>query len=223
MHFRALPWLLLPLVAACSSVGPSKVADLAENKDLYRDVGWRSKLPGDRAVCVLPVADARRPDLLQAADSGGFPVLYDGDGAWQRPVPVMVDDVLRRELASSGIFAGLTDAAGPNTLLLEPSLVHFTTGALESAEGGRSLGEVGLRLRVHGIAEPDGTRPILLDQVYGERQVSGLSMMPPSPYLLVGRALRVTMQRALSGLDGSNVSRSAAPAAAADVPATVPR
>ena len=54
----------------------------------------------------------------------------------------------------------------------------------------------------------DGKRPVLFDQVYGERQVSNPDRLPPSTYLLTGMCMRTTMQRMLTGLDGSNVGRS---------------
>ena len=59
----------------------------------------------------------------------------------------------------------------------------------------------------------------LHDQVYRNRQVTPVEVMPVHPFRLVGRALQVTMHKTMTGLDGSNVARSHVPAAAIGVAA----
>jgi len=72
------------------------------------------------------------------------------------------------------------------------------------------MAEVGIRVQVYG-AEEDGKRPLLHDQMYSDRQMSTVAMLPMSSFIIAGRALRTTVARLVSGLDGSNVSRSGVP------------
>jgi hypothetical protein len=52
---------------------------------------------------------------------------------------------------------------------------------------------------------------VLLEQTYGNRTLTPNKINPTPSYLVLGRALRVTMQKVLTGLDGSNVARSTVP------------
>lgn len=211
----SVPFLLL-LLAGCQSTG--QVPDLGDNPDLYRDLGFVSKLPGDRAVFVAPLQDQRRQEQLPEAQ-GGFPITYDSDERWCRQPADMVDDVLRRELAHSRVFAAVLPSPQPGALVLMPTLQEFQSGAVELDMGCRTLAEVGIRVQVFGPADAKGERQLLHDEVYAQRETSSVAMVPMSTYLLSARALRGSMQRLLSGLDGSNVGRSnlplALPAAAA--------
>jgi hypothetical protein len=186
------------------------VPDLAANPELYRDLSFVTRLPGDRAVFVAPVQDARRADVLPASQ-GGFPITYDADERWSRPVNDMIDDVLRRELEHSGVFAGLLPQARPDALVLMPSMTDFQSGAVELDMGARTLAEIGVRVQVFGPESGAGKRELLLDQVYSQRETSTVAMVPMSSYRLSARALQVVMQRLLTGLDGSNCSRSNMP------------
>jgi hypothetical protein len=214
---RCAPFALL--LAGCASVNTT--ADLAENELLYVDVPFATKAPGDRALFVAPVVDARDPTGLPLQERG-FPITYSGDDFWERPVPAMVADVLRRQLADSGLFTHVGDVPTADGLILKPTLVAFTTGAQESMAGARSFAEVVLRLEVLGPQDAAGRRAVLHDKAYGNRQLSEQGSRPLSPYRLVGRALQQSMVRVLSGLDGSNVGRSAVPfdVAEAAVPAS---
>lgn len=207
------PLLAAALLACCST--PNKSLDLARNDRLYVDAAFHSRAPGDRAVFVAPIVDAREPGKLPPRDAGGFPIQYGGDEAWERPVPEMVGEVLERQIAQSGMFASVDRAAAPATLVVQPRLVAFLVGAIERVEGAQALAEVGLQLSVLGPAAADGSRAVLYEHTFGARQLTDPSMKPVSPYLLIGFALRSTMQKALVGLDGSNVGRSHVPAAAA--------
>lgn len=196
---------LLLLLAACKT--PPR-ADLATNPTIYEGRPYLARSPGDRAIYVLPVADGRKP-LEPAAVQDGFPILYDGDARWDRPVDMMVAEVLQRELIDSGLFARLLDEPDRCEMILRPTLTSFVTGAMEVDTGGRSLAEIGLRIEIFGPQEANGQRPLLHDQAYGDRQMSPPALLPPSPYLMAGRALRMTMAEALATLDKNGVARSA--------------
>jgi hypothetical protein len=204
---RAVPFLLV-LCTACAT--RNEIADLAQNELLYVDVPFQTRSPGDRALFVAPIVDQRDQVVLPVEDHG-FPIVYGGDDFWQRPVREMVADVLVRQLQSSSLFGAVSVQATRGALLLKPTLVSFTTGATEAVSGSRSFAEVGLRLQVLGPADGNGKRAVLHDQVYGNRQLSQLELNPVSPYRLVGRALQLSIGKALAGLDGSNIGRSNVP------------
>jgi len=216
----ALPlmaWLAL-LAAACAS--SNQAVDLANNEQLYADVRFATKSPGDRAVFVAPLVDARKPLELPTQERG-FPILYGDDQVWERPVAEMIGEVLHRQLQNSGLFTAVADNASPQALVLKPTLMAFLTGAAESVSGTRSFAEVGLRLQVFGPADATGKRTVLFDDLYANRQMSDVALNPVSPYRLIGRALHVSVSKALAGLDGSNVSRSNVPIEVAE-PTAVP-
>jgi hypothetical protein len=217
---RVFSLSLCVLAAGCAV--PNESVDLANNELLYADVPFQTKAPGDREVFVAPIVDARDPSVLPVRDKG-FPIVYGSDEFWERPVREMLADVLRRQLAASGLFARVVDRPAPGTLVLKPVLVTFTTGATEAMSGRRTFAEVGLRLSVLGPADKGGGRQTLLEQTYGSRQLSELELNPPSPYRLAGRALQQSMSRLLAGLDGSNIGRSDVPLDAAALPAAAPR
>lgn len=196
------------LATACAI--PNETADFATNELLYVDVPFATKSPGDREVFVAPVADARDKTVLPTQDRG-FPISYGTDDFWERPINEMMADVLHRQIAESQLFAKVVDKPTPQALVIKPTLVAFTTGATEAISGSRSFAEVGLKLQVYGPADAQGTRPALLEQTFGNRQLSALEVSPVSPYRLIGRALQLSMQKLLAGLDGSNVSRSNVP------------
>jgi hypothetical protein len=193
---------------------PNQTADFATNEVLYTDVPFATKAPGDRGLFVAPVVDARDLTVLPTNEHG-FPIVYGTDDFWERPVREMLAEVLRRQLTDSELFGRVVDQAEPSALLLKPTLVTFTLGATEAMSGRRSFAEVGLRLQVLGPADGSGQRAVVLDQVYGSRQVSELELNPVNPYRLVGRALQQSMTKVLGGLDGSNVGRSNVPLEAA--------
>lgn len=206
------------LAAGCSTA--SHVADLARNDELYHDVPFTTKAPGDRPAFVAPLVDARSQEPLPT-QSRGFPITYGNDQVWERPVVEMVGEVLQRQLEASQLFPEVTAAAAPTTLVVVPSLVSFLSGAAEAIAGSSSFAEVGLRLQVFGPADGNGKRALLHDAVYGNRQATEAGLSPISPYRLLGRALQVSVGKALAGLDGSNVARSNVPlGVAVPVPAS---
>jgi hypothetical protein len=209
MKIRAVcsPAILL-LVGACSS---TPVYDLALEEQIYRDVAYATKLPGDRSVFLTPVADTRRPDVLPASQ-GPYPIAYDNE----RPVPEMVDEILRRELLHSQLFTGIRAHAREADLVIKPSLVTFSLGVMEMMQGARALAEVGLRLEIYGPSAPNGARTLLLDEVYGDRIVTEASLVPANRTALIGVTLRNAMLRLLHGLDSANVGRDGVPLAEPD-------
>jgi hypothetical protein len=195
-------------LAACQSIG--HVADFAVNELFYRDLEWRTKAPGDRAVCVLPVVDTRDPAALPTAERG-LPIRYGSDDFWDRPVPEMLGEVLVRQLQDSALFTAVQEQATADALLVKPTLLRLANGAIEEMSGSRSFAEIALQLQVLGPAGADGKRVVLHEQTYGNRTITQNEINPTPSYLVLGRALRVTMQKVLTGLDGSNVARSTVP------------
>lgn len=204
--------LLFPLVAALFAACETAnyTADLAENDVFYTDVPYTTKSPGDRSVHVLPVADRRDGTKLPAHERG-FPITYAGDDFWERPVTVMIADVLARQLRDSRLFPTQVDTVEPGAVLVKPTLLAFTTAAIEGMAGSRSFAEVGLQLQIYGPVNTSGKRPLWHDRVYSNRQATQLELHPISPYRLVGRALQIAVGKALVDLDGSNVARTAVP------------
>lgn len=203
---------LAPLLAVAACAAPDTQLDIATNDRIYVDVPFSTRVPGDRELFVAPLADVRTFDDLPEHE-GGFPINYGSDQVWERPVRDMIDEVLTRQVAESRLFAAVVERASADSLVLSPRLVQFTTGAVESVSGARAFAEVGLHLQVFGPVDAAGKRPVLLDETFTERQITPPSMRPPSPYLLAGSALRATIQKTLTGLDGSNVGRTHVPAA----------
>ena len=204
---RGVSLLLVLLPAACKT---NETADLARNDLLYADVPFVTKSPGDRTLVVLPTADVRDRTPLPT-ESHGFPIIYGGDDFWERPVHEMVSDVLVRQLQNSGIFATVSQQPTPGALVLKPTIESFMTGANVAISGSCSFAEVGLRLQVLGPADAQGRRAVLHDQLYGNRQLTHVEMNPVNPFRLIGRALQISMGKALAGLDHSNVGRSTVP------------
>lgn len=206
---RSRPWLLPLALCACSAMNTQ--ADFATNSRLYADVPFRTAAPGDRTVFVAPVRDARGGGAPLPTHEAGCPIRYGTDEVWERPVVQMLGEVLQRQFADSELFPAVLDHAEPTALVVVPTLLAFTTGAMETIGGSSSFAEVALRLEVLGPASADGARPLWLDRTFRNRQVSELSMNPVSPYRLVGRSLQLAVGQALTGLDGSNIARSSVP------------
>ena len=124
----------------------------------------------------------------------------------------MIDDLLRRELESSGLFTTIQTQAKDADVVLQPSLQTFSMAQMEMPTGGRAIAEAGLRIRVWGPVV-EGQRQLLLDAIYGDRQATKVQMRTISRHVLAGRATQIAMTRALQGLDGANVGRSGMPVA----------
>lgn len=205
-------WLFLSslmLLPACAS---TPVPDLASNEELYVDTAYATKLPGDRSVFLAPLADSRAAAsrVLEAAYNG-YPIAYDGDDRWDRPVAEMVDEVLRREVEASGIFTEVLTAPGKAQVVVVPEIVSFLTASIEEVTGGRAFADVGIRVQIYGPAAADGKRATLLDQVFVDRKVSEVSFRTVSRHVLAGACLRAVVVKVLQALDSKNVGRDGMP------------
>jgi len=178
--------------------------DLRLNDTLYRPTGYATSSPGDRSVFVAPVVDERKPPR----DEGQYPTMFLTDRDWERPLPVMVHDILRDELRSSHVFGEVLDAPTPEALLLKPTLRSFEGGMQEQLYGRRTLASLALQVEVYGPSI-EGQRKLLLTQPLFERPVSNPGFKPASPRVLMGAALNATMSRLIGAIDASNVGRSA--------------
>jgi hypothetical protein len=202
--------LLLLFAAACAA--PSDVADFAVNEELFQPIEYRTKLLGDRTAFVAPLADRRDAARLPSAE-GAFPIVYDPDNRWLRPVAEMTDDVIRREVSCSGLFAKLVDRPADADVILQPALVAFHTGHMERVYGASAIGEVAIQIRAHGPVQADGNRQLLFDEVFVERQVTPPALRTVSRHFLAAASARATMGKLLAGIDQANLGRSGMPAA----------
>lgn len=198
----ALSWL-----AGCTSTRHE--VDLARNPMICGDLPFATRAPGDRAVFVAPVIDARRGE--RPAHDRGFPIYYGPDSAWDRPVADMVGELLERELAESGLFAVVSPTASPEAVVIQPELVKFLMGSMENIHGARGFAEVALKLRVFGPSDAAGKRPLWFERVYGERQVAEAQIKPANMFFLAGGVTLQSLAKMMSSLDGINVGRSGVP------------
>lgn len=203
---------LLCAFAALAGCKSTPVADLALNPELYAYTEYACKTPGDRTVFVAPVTDGRTDvTAADAANVGGFPVSYDVDGRWHRPVVEMVDEILRNEIEASEIFDEVVPSPAKAQILVVPTLVSFRTGAIEEMSGGRAVAEVSMRIEVHGPADQDGNRKLMFEQAFVDRKVTEASFRTASRYVLAGVSLRAVVLRMLQTLDSKNVAREGMP------------
>jgi len=207
---RVLLLLSLWLAAACQT--PNDSADFASNDALYADVPYVTRSPGDRTVFVAPVVDqrAQRKQPLPTQHRG-FPINYANEQVWERPVTVMVAEVLERQLRDSSLFAALDTTPSAQGLVVMPSLQSLHCGEAEAMAGSSAFAELGLRLQIFGPVGADGQRALLLDESFADLRRSETMFEPISPYRLVGPTLQNVMKRMLTTLDGSNVGRSNVP------------
>ena len=193
-------------LAGCQT---SNALDLGRNTELYSSPGYRSKLPGDRAVFVAPLRDERNAN--PPVEEGPYPIRYMSERVWDRPLVEMVNDILLEELDQSRVFREILSRPTSESLVLMPSLVQMSGGQQEMVEGARSLVVIAIRVQIHGPANADGDRALLLDQIYSDRQGSPISFRPPTIVTLTGVSLRYTMASLVSGLDQSNVASTGVP------------
>lgn len=202
--------LLSSMSGGCAS--GNDVLDLRVNDQLYRAPRYRARLPVDRAVFVVPIADLRdqRP-----ADASApiWPRRPMPEELWARPVPEMIDDLLRDALLRSELVTAIDDAVPPKaeTLLVTPRLLDLR-GFLEEQPTGRcTLATLALQIIVLGPAATDGTRATLFDRSYEQSVGTQVSRAPLPIPELYGRMLHDALARALAELDRSNVTRSGLP------------
>ena len=200
------------LLALCTLLGcgAPEVNDLARNEKLFPPTRFTAKLPADLAAFVTPLVDARKAWVADASSSG-YPATAMPEGIWARPMPEMVDEVLRRELGTCGVVKSVLQRAEAGALIVKPSLVTGAAAVQELPQGRRTIAEAGIRIVVLGRDDGNGKRATLHDQVYTQRLVSDVEMRPAPALGLLSRAMRTSLTTALAGLDQSNVARSGVP------------
>ncbi len=197
---RAASLAGVALLAACST--PPRM-DLRHNPSLYQPTGYVTSVAADRSAFVAPVVDERKPP----EDKSQLPITYLSDRDWERPAPMMVHEIMRDELRTSGVFKEVLDRAQPDAIMLKPTLRAFDGGLQEELYGRSSLASLALHVDIYG-PEIDGQRKLLLSQPFFERPVSPPGFKPPSPRALLGFALHAVMSKLVGTVDASNVSRS---------------
>ncbi|MEM7203983.1 MAG: hypothetical protein AAF628_27225 [Planctomycetota bacterium] len=185
--------------------------DLSQNERLYQRTEYRVSVPAERAAFLGPVMDGRRA----AEASGRISQHVLSDASWAQLPSVMLDAIVRDELATSGVFAELRPRLTPDTCLVEVAFDRFDAAVREQPSGRQGLGGVALQVKVHGV-EVAGERPLLLERTYAEEIASEVALQPPNPRILLGLALRRAMLRMLAELDQTSVGRTQAAAAPVD-------
>jgi len=195
--------------ASAACISPPEM-DLATNPEFYAPTGYAAKLPADRAVFVAPVVDAR-PARPEMEPTGEYTLNFYADGRWQRPPAVMVDEVLRAELASSQVFAAVQEVAAPEDCLMRIKLGLFEVGVESHVTGFRSFAAINWSVEILGPESSAGERPRLLEQGFGGAQRSSVTWVPPPAAVLMGMSLRQGVAQMLAALDQANVGRSSVP------------
>jgi len=207
--FRSVASVSAAGLALCACASPPQM-DLGRNENLYRLSGYAARAAAERDVFVAPVVDARGARAEDA--SGSTSVDYFPDGRWTRPPAVMVDDVLRREISSSGVFHESTAQASPDTCILRAQLTQFDVGSEMHVAGWRSFAGVALKVSVLGPTDAAGERATLFEESFQDVHRSDIDWHPPPAAALMGASLRQVMLRVMSALDQSNLARPAVPA-----------
>lgn len=201
--------ILVPvLLGACAA---PEVNDLAENERLYKSPGFRAPQSAGLAIFINPLQDKRKLPDFSKSDNIYAPM---PEGHWQRPVTVMVEEVLRREIEGSGIYTGISAGEGgqprPGDCVLDAELlefyrVHETQVAAGQTGYTRMGAAVTLKLTVHGPVGADGKRPVRLSKVFKGAPSSrfGLNVFDQG-ISLSGAALQQVMREAMPVVYASN-------------------
>lgn len=183
--------LLLPVVFASCQSDEGVRRDLAENRALYQDSGYRASYTQPRSVSIRPVVDRRAPP--PAHGDGVYPRTYTQDHFWARSVTEMLNDVLVREIGGAELFARVVDDPAKADWVLEPSVVAFY-GCIEERVVGRTVrGLTKLHVRVLGPTGKDGRRRLLRERAYEAPTKAGGMMFVPDPHALAAASLRRAM------------------------------
>ncbi|MEO0479692.1 MAG: hypothetical protein AAF196_09450 [Planctomycetota bacterium] len=183
--------------------------DLSTNEALYRPVGYEVQVPTDRPLALLPIADQRGTIPFEASDSA-YPVQWMPDAAWARSMPVMVHEVLLRELQNSGLATSVRSVPAPaaEEVLLEIQLLDARSGWEEREYGRRAVASAAFRVVIKDSANGLGSRAILVDETIQQQYFSRVDPHPPLQPQSFGAALRGAVLKALQLLDVSNATRS---------------
>ena len=195
-------WLLV--LTVCSGCSVPTANDLRFNNRLYRDTGYKVKVPAERAAFVKPMHNGIEVQAVPASVtvSTSYP-----ETAWDRAYTEMFYDILVDELADSGVVTEVEDRADPEHLVIASSLQTCSIGREATPSGERSYASVSLRVRVHGPVGEDGKRPLLRDKVFGDAIRSDIQLNPPAPAMLLGMVTRNMMAGLLQDLDAACVAR----------------
>ncbi len=202
---RAVPAAVCVLGLALASCGSTGATDLGTNEWLYGGSGYRARIPGDRPAFVAPVRDARTaPD---PAPDGEFTISYYSDDRWERPPAQMIDDVVRSDLAESGVFTEVSERPWSNGCTINVELRQFDVGSEMHVTGWRSFAALTIAVEVNGPLTPAGNRPVLLQEQFDESLHSFVSWDPPAASQLMATILERVMNRMLGVLDQEGVGR----------------
>ena len=203
---------LLLLVSALGSCESATVVDLARNRYFYASPEFQASRRTNESVYVTRLLDRRT--LPETEDSSSYKEIYS-DSIWDRPVPVMVEEVLIDEIERSGIYNGLaTGAAGtpaPEEIVVEPTLLTMYRLREAFAEPGlvgmrRTVAHTSLHIRVRGPAGQNGIRPVLLDEVIESEVATEPTLARPDlGVVLSGQALHNVMAQTMLKLYESSI------------------
>ena len=190
---------LLPLfflVPACKSPGN----DLEHNEGLFPPLAYKVQHKQARSLWIAPIQDRRAPP--KRIEKGMFPVTYTLDQSWKRPVPAMLDGLLRREIKDSGIFQSLAKTEGEADWVLDVDLLAFY-GAVEERIVGRAVkSNAILHARVYGPKGADGKRPLLREREYRAPLETGASLvLSRDPFAMAAQSFRLSLAMLLTDLD----------------------
>lgn len=202
-----LAWSMLP---GCRTPPRN---DLEDNRELYRSPRYTAALPADRDVMVLPLADERGPPALEASK---VVVSLMPEGVWSRPLPVMLDAVVRKEITESKVFRSVLPTARHDCLLLKPVLVDGHGAIVEEIHGRYTYAQLAIRIDVFGPSDGQGQRRKIFTETYSHRQVGDRAMRPISPMILTGMCLQRIVSTMLHDIDTQNLARNLAPFAPLD-------
>jgi hypothetical protein len=191
--------LLLPLLflfPACKSPG----RDLERNEGLFPPLSYKVQHKQERSLWITPIQDRRAPP--KRIEQGMFPVTYTLDNSWKRPVPLMLDGLLRREIKNSGIFRSFAKNEAEADWVLDVDLLAFH-GAVEERIVGRAVkSNAILHARVYGPRGKDGKRLLLREREYRAPLETGASLiLSRDPFAMAAQSFRLSLAMLISDLD----------------------
>lgn len=186
--------------------------DLATNRYIYTSPDYKAPRRTEAPVFVQRLRDQREtPDL---SDPSSLKALFP-DNEWERPVPVMLEDILLDEIDRSGIYNGISSGSagvpGKADYVVEPTL-HALYRYREAMLGGDHLGKrrsgayAALQVRVLSPVGVGGRREVLLDKVFQDMVLTNLGRgRPQRGVVLAGRAVQSIMRQVMPELYESNI------------------
>ena len=203
---------LLLLVSSLGGCASATVVDLARNRYFYVSPEFQAARRTAQAVYVTRLLDRR---TIPETEAGTTYKEIFSDNIWDRPVPAMIEDVLREEIDRSGIYNGMvTGTAGipdPGEIVVEPTLLTMYRMREAFAEPGlvglrRSVAHTSIHIRVRGPADAKGIRPVLMDETIESEVATEPSLARPVlGVVLSGQALHNVMAQTMMKLYESNI------------------